>query len=47
MVESHIVAIQSPGGEIHMGDSKLDKENPYIINRLNRTRFIEKYLSKK
>tara|TARA_B100001093_G_scaffold497660_1_gene544840 strand:+ start:3407 stop:3988 length:582 start_codon:yes stop_codon:yes gene_type:complete len=35
MSHDTIIAIQSPTGEISIGSSQLDKNNPYISNKLN------------
>ena len=35
MSHDTIIAIQSPTGEISIGNSQLDKNNPYISNKLN------------
>ena len=35
MINQHIIAIQSPDGEINIGDSRLDEKNPYITNKMN------------
>ena len=32
MEDSHIIAIESPNGDIHIGNSKIEKNNPYLLN---------------
>ena len=31
MEDSHIIAIESPNGDIHIGNSKIEKNNPYLL----------------
>ena len=32
MEDSHIIAIESPSGDIQIGNSKIEKNNPYLLN---------------